>query len=306
MKLVIALVSLVLIVLFMQTCSYQVDGTRDICIITTFGEITGEVHGSEDPGLHLKWPWPIQGLVRYDFREQVLETALHQFTIAENNNITARYFCTWKIKDAQKFHSSKRGDSTAEIEAAIQSQLASDMKSVMGSKRIEQLVNIDPKEMRELLNIEKEVSQRLNKSMGERFGVEISSVGIHSLNVTKSVSEAVIKSMISERERQADEYRYQGNSIASAIEGRAKGARDKIIALANARAAEIRAQGEAAAAEYYSRFKADPDFAVFLRSVEALRKGLKQRAVFVLDSNVMPVISRFWDRSGSATTENQK
>jgi len=112
--------------------------------------------------------------------------------------------------------------------------------------------------------------------------------------------------MIEERKNRASTYQAEGKAIAAAIEGRAQAARDKILALANARAAEIEARGEEAAAQHYAKFREDPDFAVFLRSVEALRKGLKDRGVFVLDSTVMPIISRFWKQPVSANAGVQK
>ena len=292
----VLLVVLVLIGLVSLIFFYKVDGTRDICIITTFGEITKVVDGREESGIHPRWPWPIQKVIRYDFREQVLETALSQFTIDDNDiNITAKCFCTWKICDPERFHESKRKTSTEEVRNAVRSQLTSDMKSVMGSKRMDQLVNSNPEVMKKVASIEQEMATRLNAALPERFGLKVTSVGIHCINVPKSVSSGIISSQKEERKRMADQYRSEGEAIAADIKGRAEAARDKILALARGRAAEIRSQGEQAAAREYARFQEDPEFAVFLRSIEALRKGLKGNCVYILDSNSMPILSRFWN-----------
>ncbi len=294
-KMMMVLVAAVLLLLLVYTCTFTVDGTRDLCVVTTFDSISRVIDGADDPGLKFKWLYPVQRLYRYDFREQVLETSLDQLTIAEEYNITAKVFCTWKIEDVEKFHRSKEsGESAEEIIEGIRSQLTSDMKSVMGRRSMTELVNNDPGRMK-IEEIEGRIRTRLDASVREDYGIRVTSLGIHSLALPESISKSVIDAMIEARKDEAARYRSEGAAMATAIKSRAESAKKKIMELARARAAEIRSRGEEEAAKYYEKFKADPEFAVFLRSLETLRNSLKDRVVFVLDSNVLPVLKRLWD-----------
>ena len=60
------------------------------------------------------------------------------------------------------------------------------------------------------------------------------------------------------------------------------------IVTTEAKAKEIRAAGDAAAAKYYSVFKQNPELAVFLRKLESLRVVMRGRTTLVFDTNTAP------------------
>ena len=98
---IVILVLLALATLLTLTVTYVVDETRDIVLITTFGKVTKVVDGRVEggPGLHWKWPYPIQSVVRLDSREHPLSTSTRQLQIGQKINITATLFCLWRIED---------------------------------------------------------------------------------------------------------------------------------------------------------------------------------------------------------------
>ncbi len=284
---IVVLVLLVIVVLLLSTVAFVADETNDLILITRFGKIDRVVDGRTDPGLHYKIPWPVEKLIRYDARNHVLVSAHRQYNTAEKYNIMATVFCTWRIVDPQQFYRAK--ETLAQARDAIGALLSSETASVLGQARLEELVNTDPKKMK-LLEIQADIRQRVQGRAGQDYGVELTDVGIKSLGLPQSISDAVITAMGEERSKEITKFQAEGQATAEAITGRATAAKQKILEFARRKAADIRTQGEAAAAESYAKFNEDPEFSMFLRSLESLKVSLADRTDFVLDSGVMPIL----------------
>jgi hypothetical protein len=99
--------------------------------------------------------------------------------------------------------------------------------------------------------------------------------------------------MKAERQREASNYESAGQAQALAIRERAKEAAEQILAFANRKAGEIRAEGDSAAAAQYARFEKNWQLAAYLRSLESLKKELEGRSIFLLDSTSIPAIEYF-------------
>jgi len=287
---IVFLVLAALVALLLLTVTYVVDQTRDIVLITTFGKVTKVVDGRtpSQAGLHWKWPYPIQRVHRYDSREQTLSSSTRQLQIGQKINITATMFCLWRIEDAKTLF--RAMENVLDIDGKIRELLESEMANVLGNVNMDRLVNTDPNKM-DLARIDEEILERVNRRTMQDYGIRVSSVGgLKRLGLPQSVSKVVIENMNAEREEEIAKYQADGQATADAIRGRATAARDKILAFAQRKAGDIRAQGNAKAAEAYAKFREDPEFAMFLRSLETLRAGLKERAVLVLDSDMMPIL----------------
>ena len=61
-----------------------------------------------------------------------------------------------------------------------------------------------------------------------------------------------------------------------------------IISTAEAKAKEIRAKGDAAAAEAYEVFNQNPELAAYLRKLDSLKKIMETKTTVVLDTNTAP------------------
>ena len=62
-----------------------------------------------------------------------------------------------------------------------------------------------------------------------------------------------------------------------------------MLAIVEARAKAIRGSGDAEAAGYYKMLEDDPEFAMFLRDIEALRKILEKETTIVLGADTDPI-----------------
>jgi membrane protease subunit HflC len=94
--------------------------------------------------------------------------------------------------------------------------------------------------------------------------------------------------MKAERNRKTEATIARGNAEAIRIKTDADSKRTELLAAAEARATAIRGEGDAEAAKYYKMLEADPEFAMFLRDVEALKKILEKRSTIVLSADSEP------------------
>ena len=65
---------LLLLIFVLLLFMYQVRKS-EVAIVTTFGQVTGD---PVPPGAHLKWPWPIQKVHKFDQRVQPFESKFEQ------------------------------------------------------------------------------------------------------------------------------------------------------------------------------------------------------------------------------------
>ena len=284
---IIILALLVLLTLLLYTVAFSVDETRDIVLITRFGEVKRVYAGKEDAGLHFKWPAPVERVVRLDSRGHDLQSVYKQTSTKMQMQIMISTFCTWRIAEPVRFIKAKKD--VIGVEASIRSLLGTEMTAVVGGYDMESLVNTNANDMK-LQEISTKIKDGLESKLMEEYGIEIMTLGVDALGLPESVSAAVIENMKKEREKEAQNYVSQGEAIATAIVGRADAASKKILAFADRKAKDIETQGEAEAAKAYSKFKKDPQFGMFLRSMESLKKSFKSRTTFVLDSDVIPVL----------------
>ncbi|MCK5114553.1 MAG: protease modulator HflC [Phycisphaerae bacterium] len=284
---IIILAMLVLLTLLLYTVAFTVDETRDIVLITKFGEVKRVYTGTQDAGLHFKWPAPVERVVRLDSRGHDLKSVYKQTSTQKQMQVMVSTFCTWRIKKPVRFIKAKK-DITG-VEASIRSLLGTQMTSVVGGYDMESLVNTNAKDMK-LQEIAAKIKDGLEDKLLQEYGIEIMTLGIDALGLPESVSAAVIENMKKEREKEAQNYVSQGEAVATAIVGRAKAASNKILAFADRKAKDIETQGEAEAAKAYSKFEEDPQFGMFLRSMDTLRKTFKDRTTFVLDSDMIPAL----------------
>ena len=277
---------IVVALLLVSTVTYTVPST-DKAMVLTFGRETRELDGANpaEAGLHFKWPWPIQRLVRYDGRTFMFESGIEQFqTKGDRQNMLATVYCAWRIDDAAKFYRSKETIPAGEM--ALRELLKGIQGNVLGSHPMSDYVNTDLEAIK-LRQIEQEMQDEMQKNALNEYGVQIVMVGIKSLSLPEDVTAAVIKQMIAERRRFITRYEGEGAARATAIRERAKGARDKIVSFANRRAIDIETRGQEAAAEYYKTYDQNESLSIYLRWLESMRITLKDRTVMVIDPTWM-------------------
>jgi modulator of FtsH protease HflC len=285
----------VLLALLAYMVTYTVSST-EMTLVTRFGKVDADrVYDGRDPsqaGLKFKWPRPAETLYRYDARTQVFENALSEIGTKDGAQITVTMFCQWRIVDPVLFHTSV---STVEVaEAQLRERLESVQNHLIGQHNMDELINTDPARMK-LHVIEEQVAQRLRTDLTDVYGVDIVMVGFRTLGLPESTSKTVLQAMSDERQAEIKSYRARGSSLAQAIRSRARSAQDTILAFAQLKAENIRTEGYRQSAQRYQQYAANPEFAMFLRSLESLREELTNQTVILLDGSKIPAVKFFKD-----------
>ncbi|MCD6365305.1 MAG: protease modulator HflC [Planctomycetes bacterium] len=306
---IITLGTLVVGVLLLYTVTYQVDELKDIVLIERFGEVVRELSGAKDAGLKIKWPWPIEKMIRYDSRAFIFEDTHEEVPTVDKQNLLVTVYCAWKIADPAKFHRAVRSSDPAEkiekTQERIRDLVRSKKKDVVGNHEMASFINTDPLKMRSR-EIEQQMRDAISEVAMRDYGVAIVGLGIKSLGLPNEVTKAVIDAMKKERQRDVSRYESGGEAMAEFIESRAEAASNQILAFAQLKAKDIRTEGDQAAAKYYRRFRTDPQFAIFLRRRESLKKALSGKTVIMLDGRELSAIKLLREKPSLTPKTSEK
>jgi modulator of FtsH protease HflC len=285
----ILLTAAILAMLTAATVCFTVDST-ELVLVQTLGKTTKVLDGKTDAGLHLKWIFPIERYVRYDNRIDMFEDVHKELRTSDNQKIQITMSCAWRIDKPRKFLKEIKTKKAAR--GRIRKLLQAAQGDVIPNHAMRELVNTNPDEMK-LGEIEDEISKKLGE-VEAQLGVKIVSVGVKALGLAQNASKEVINAMKAERQEEIKDLESTGQADADTIVSRAENASQQIIAFAGRKADEIRTAGHRQAAKYYSKYKDEPRFAMFLRSLDTLKSGLGQNATIWLDGTKIPGVEFLW------------
>jgi len=274
---------LVVIVMGLYLFSFQV---REIetALVTTFGKATIEDEITE-PGWYFKWPTPIQRVYKFDSRMRVFEGDLVETTTKGAVPIILNTYVVWKVAEPLRFFNAV--GTIREAESKLLSQISDTQNRVIGQHSFSEFVNSDPNRIR-FEEIQEGMLADIKQPVRNNYGIEIAALGIKQLKVSEDVSKEVFERMRAERNRRTETTIAQGNAEATKIKTDADSKKTELLAAAEARATAIRGRGDAEAAKYYKMLEEDPELAIFLRDIEALKKILAERSTVVFSSKTEP------------------
>ncbi len=275
-------VVLILVILGLAFASFQVRQTEAALVMTFQKPPASPI---TEPGWYFKWPPPIQWVYKFDTRLRVLEAELRETQTKGAVPIIVSTYVVWRIADPLQFY--KAVETVARAEEKLLSQINDTQGRVIGRYSFSQFVNSDPNEIR-FKEIQAEMLEDLKGPALKNYGIEIKALGIKQLKVSKDVSKDVFERMKAERKRMTETTIAQGNAEAAKIKKDAELKRAELLAAAEARAKAIRGRGDAEAAKYYKMLEEDPEFAMFLRNIEALKKTLEANSTIVIKGDTEP------------------
>ena len=270
MKVIIGLLAVTLLV---AISSVFIVDERQVAIKFRLGEI---VDSNYQPGLHLKAPWPIMNVRKFDKRVLTLDTRPERFLTGEKKNVSVDFFVKWRIRDPALYYTSFMGD---ERQAGLRllQIIKNGLQLEFDQRTIKQVVADDRSDMMDSLT-------KNGNTEVEAFGIEIIDVRIKQIELPEDVRNSVFQRMRAERERIAKEHRAQGQERAKGIQAVAERDRTVILAEATRDAEILRGEGDARATEIYAEaYSKDQEFYEFYRSMTAYRAALaNQGDVLVL------------------------
>jgi membrane protease subunit HflC len=275
------LVVLILIVMALYLVAFQVRETES-AFITRFGKPVREI---TRPGLYFKWPTPIERVHTFDSRMRVLEAEIGETTTKGAVPMIVNTYIVWRIAEPLQFLNAV--GTVQKAENKLISQINDTQNRVIGRHSFGEFVNSDPNKIH-FEEIQAEMLVDLKAPVRDAYGIEVKTLGIKQLRISKDVSKDVFERMKAERKRRTEATIAQGNAEATKVRTDADAKRSELLATAEARAKAIRGQGDAEAAQYYQMLDEDPEFAIFLRNLEALKETLSERSTLLLPADTEP------------------
>jgi membrane protease subunit HflC len=272
---------LLFIVLALVFTMFQVRETES-ALVLTFGKATRQI---TEPGLYFKWPPPIESVQKFDSRARGLVAELGETPTKGAVPIIVNTFIVWRIAEPLAFFNAV--GTISDAESKLLSQISDAQNKVIGRHEFSEFVNSDPAKIK-FDDIEKEMLAEIQKAVRSDYGIEIKALGIRQLKISEDVSKAVFERMKAERNRRTEGTIAEGSAASKKIVTDALSMQTELLAAAEARAKAIRAQGDAEAAQYYKLLEQDPQLAMFLRDIDALKKILEQRSTIVISADTEP------------------
>ena len=283
MKNIAILIFIVLVVgiLGLVLTSFQV---REIesALVMTFGKPTREI---TTPGWYFKWPDPIQTKEKFDSRMRVFEADLGETTTKGAVPIIINTYVVWRIDEPLKFFNAVK--TIKEAKEKLYSQITHTQNGVIGKHSFGEFVNSDPGKIK-FNQIEAEMLTDLKQTLSDEYGIEVKTLGIKQLKVSKDVTVKVFERMKAARNLRTEATISEGEGQATKIKSDANLKSSVLLTAAEARGEVIRGRGDAEAAKHYKKLEEDPEFAMFLRDIESLEKILKERSTIVIPADSEP------------------
>jgi membrane protease subunit HflC len=284
--LILAIGVLLILIVCLLLFVFQVRKS-EVVVVTTFGKPTRDI---AEPGPHLKWPWPIESVHRFDQRVQNFEDKLTEGLTQDSFNVLASVFVGWEITDSKAFFPKFAGTSEpiAEAEKVMDRMLSNAKLAVIGKHPLFDFLSTTA-EGNKFADIEKEILGVIqNQVKANNYGLKIDFLGIKRLGLPENVTASVFERMQAERKRLADKSQFEGEAEAQTIRAEADRKAAVVLADAGAKATAIRGKGEAEAAKSLSVFQQSPELATFIFRLNALEDSVKDKTTLILDQQTPP------------------
>jgi membrane protease subunit HflC len=255
---------LALVALIALFSSFYFVNQTEVALVLQFGAPQAVI---TEPGLHFKTPLT-QNVIFFDKRVLLLDAPTEEVVAVDKKRMMVDAFARWRITDPLKFYQSMYDQETALTR--LTPILSSSVRRVLGSETFAAVLS--GKRAQLMIDIKNAMNQ---DSSG--FGIEVVDVRIRHADLPQANSLAIYQRMQKEREREAAEYRAEGDETAQRI--RARAAREVTVLTAEAtRESEIlRGEGDAEKTRILGEaFSQDTDFFAFYRSMQAYQDALGQ------------------------------
>ena len=241
------------------------------------------------PGLHFKVPL-IDNVITIDKRILDLESPAQEVIASDQKRLVVDAFARYKITDPLRFYQTLGSIAGANSQLAI--LLNSGLRRVLGEVTFTHVVRDERASLmariRELVDRE-----------ATAYGISVVDVRIRRADLPEQNSQAVYQRMQTERQREAAEFRAQGNQRSQEIRSRADRDVTVLIADATSKAEQTRGEGDGERNRIFAdAYGKDLDFFAFYRSMQAYETGLRHNDTRMLLRPDSEFFRYFVDPSG--------
>jgi membrane protease subunit HflC len=259
----IMLLLLVLLLIIIGYSSVFTVQQTEQALVVRFG---APVQVVTDPGLHFKVPFT-DTVIPIDKRILDLENPAQEVIASDQKRLVVDAFARYRIKNALQFYQSVGSIQAANLQ--LTTLLNSGLRRVLGEVTLIQVVRDQREEL--MARIRDQLDHE-----AANYGIQVVDVRIRRADLPDQNSQAVYQRMKTERQREAAEFRAQGNQKAQEIRSNADREATVIVAEANSKAEQIRGEGDAERNRLFAEaYGQDQDFFAFYRSMTAYENGFK-------------------------------
>ncbi len=268
-KSTLLLVLSVLLIFLGFSCFFVMD-ERQQGLVLQFGEPKRVIKTS---GLQFKIPL-IQNVVRYDKRILEYNLPVEEVIAVDKKRMLIDSFARFKIIDPLEFY--KTVGNEVNVRNRLNSNIISSLRRVVGRVTLDELLSAERSNIMDSIKIEV-------NGEATRFGIEVVDVRIRRADLPEANSQAIFERMISERVREAKEFRAKGAELAQRIRAEADKEKTVILAEATRQSEILKGEGESLSIDTYAdAFKRDPEFYSFYRSMQAYSKVLGEEGTTMI------------------------
>ncbi len=283
-KIIFLLVAIIIVAAILFSSMYIVR-QNEYGIVWQFGAVNSV---KNQPGLYLKIPF-VQSVSTLPKTELLYDLPISDVITADKHSMVLDSFALWRISDPRLFIESLSG-SIANAESRINAIIYNSLKTVISSQSQQTIISGRDGRVVRL------VMENIGNNF-DRYGIEILAVETKTLDLPDDNKDAVYTRMISERNNIAASYTAEGNAEAKRIRNEADKQVQITLSEAEAKAAELRAEGDAE----YMRIMAgvydseeEADFYTFMIALDALRNSMTgEEKTLILDAD-SPIAKLFY------------
>lgn len=252
---------------FLASSSLYIVNETQRAIRLQFGEV---VETDIQPGLH--WKIPVYNTVRlFDTRLQTLDGSPSRYLTGDRKGVIVDSFVQWKIVNVTRYYEATAGDEQASMRL-IAPRVDESLRNEFGRRTLGEIVS---EQRDELMS---RPIEELNRALRDSMGVAILDIRVKQIDLPAEVSNSVYERMRTERQREAREYRAQGQEQSERIRAAVDRGREVILATAERDADILRGEGDADATRIYAQaYNQDRELYSFLRSMEAYRSSFNNK-----------------------------
>jgi modulator of FtsH protease HflC len=218
-------------------------------------------------GLYSKWPLWIENVVYISARILDLENPAQEVIASDQKRLVVDAFARYRIQEPLKFYQTV--GSIAVANTQLSTLLNSALRRVLGEATLTHVVR---DERPQLMS---KVREQLDHE-ARQFGINVIDVRIRRADLPEQNSQAVYQRMQTERQREAAEFRAQGNQRAQEIKARADRDVTVLVAEATSKSEQVRGEGDAERNRIFAdAYGKDPGFFGFYRSMQAYEASLR-------------------------------
>ncbi|NDV18058.1 protease modulator HflC [Pseudodesulfovibrio sp. JC047] len=252
------------------SAAFTVDQTQTAIVIQLGRPVGDQALG---PGLHFKMP-VVQNVVFFDARILDFDARPEEITTTDKKYMNVDSYTKWRISDPLTFYTKVRTiqGARARLDDIVRSQL----RVALGRYTLIEVVSHKRQEIMAAVT-------KSSKELLTPYGIEVLDVRIKRTDLPAENARSIFGRMKAERERQAKQYRSEGQEASARIKAEADKDRAIILADADKQAEITRGKGDAQATKIYAdALSQSPDFYEFVRSMEAYRKSFTKNSRFIL------------------------